>query len=170
MAVKITRNFSDADVEVVITQKLKIIEPAILEQLQITGEEFVKNARISGNYKDQTGNLRNSIGYVILRNGEQLYENFTLSARVKVKGTGKGTGIRQKYSKGSEQGEGIAIDMIRDLIPKYPTGYVLIVVAGMNYAAAVESKGKDVLTGSSLIAIRDLKKAFAEIQSQADRI
>src|SRR5512140_2861072 len=45
------------------------------------GEEFIKNAReqmqshAMGTYEDQTTNLRNSIGYFVILNGEIVYEN-----------------------------------------------------------------------------------------------
>jgi hypothetical protein len=42
----------------------------------------------------------------------------------------------------------------------------VIVVAGMSYAAAVESKGRDVLTGSSQVAVSSLKKAIERINDK----
>lgn len=38
-----------------------------------------------------------------------------------------------------------------------------MVVAGKNYAAAVEARGLDVITGSSLIAADELKKSLAQL-------
>jgi hypothetical protein len=40
----------------------------------------------------------------------------------------------------------------------------LIVVAGMDYAAAVESRGKDVLTASSIKAKNELKQAIKDLK------
>lgn len=167
MAVSITPKFSNEQLEALIVAKMRKAEPQILQILQKIGEEFVRNARLNGDYKDRTGNLRNSIGYVILKNGEQLHENFTLAARVSAEGSGKS---KTKFTKGSAEGKAIAMEFIKDLLPQFPTGYVLIVVAGMNYAAAVESKGRDVLTGSSKIATRNLKKAMETIQGKLDRL
>lgn len=163
MDIKITPKFSDDDLERMILAKMQKAEPVILTMLQKIGEEFVRNARLNGSYKDQTGNLRNSIGYVILKNGEQLFENFTLAARVSAKG-------KTKFTKGSAEGKEIAMQLIKDLTPQFPTGIVLIVVAGMNYAAAVESKGREVLTGSSKIATRSLEKAMESINGKLDRL
>jgi len=42
-----------------------------------------------------------------------------------------------------------AMNVLDDIAAQYPTGMILVVVAGMEYAAAVESKGYDVITGSS---------------------
>ena len=52
----------------------------IVRVLRYCGEMAVNEARNNGNYKDQTGNLRNSIGYVIAINGKILDENFLESA------------------------------------------------------------------------------------------
>lgn len=104
----------------------------ILELLKHTGEEFVKTARLEGNYVDWTGNLRSSIGYVIAKNGKILGQNFQLSEKA---GTDKATGKRQ------------AEQLAMDLVKTYATGYVLIGVAGMKYAAFVEAmENKDVIS------------------------
>ncbi|MDR2968592.1 MAG: hypothetical protein LBV32_03185 [Tannerellaceae bacterium] len=107
-------------------------EFVILDLLYRTGEEFVKVARLEGQYKDHTGNLRSSIGYVIVRNGTIIGRNFQLSEK---EGTDKKTGKRE------------AEQLAMDLVSTYSTGYVLIGVAGMKYAAIVEAmENKDVLT------------------------
>lgn len=106
----------------------------INQTLQLTGEEFVKAARLSGNYKDRSGNLRSSIGYVIVRNGRILGRNFELAD----KGTDKQTGKRE--------GEQLAMDLVKT----FNTGYVLIGVAGMKYAVFVEAmENYDVLTNAA---------------------
>ena len=45
-------------------------EDKMLVFLQAGGEKFIEVARRSGSYKDQTGNLRSSIGYIIAKDGE----------------------------------------------------------------------------------------------------
>lgn len=47
----------------------------ILLFLQAGGERFVKYARENGSYEDRTGNLRSSIGYIIVKNGDIVMEN-----------------------------------------------------------------------------------------------
>lgn len=104
----------------------------ILELLKRTGEEFVKVARESGRYIDHTGNLRSSIGYVIVRDGSINNKNFQLSDK---EGTDKRTG--------KMKGEQLALDVAKT----YTKGYVLIGVAGMKYAAHVEAmENKDVIS------------------------
>ena len=104
----------------------------IMDLLQRTGEEFVEIARLEGNYIDHTGNLRSSIGYVIVKDGSIVGRNFQVSEQA---GTDKQTGKRD--------GEQLAMDLVRT----FSKGYVLIGVAGMKYAIFVEAmENKDVLT------------------------
>lgn len=124
--------------------KLKRIDSAIVSRFIFIGETFVINARsktaAEGGFNDQTGNLRSSICYVVFKDGIK-------------RSPGNIPDLSRK--------------LVEELKSKHLSGYVLIVVAGMNYAAAVESKGKDVLTGSSIkakamvqAAIKDFKKGL----------
>lgn len=107
-------------------------EFVIMDLLQRTGEEFVKIARLEGNYIDHTGNLRSSIGYVIVKDGSIAGRNFQVSEQA---GTDKQTGRRE--------GEQLAMDLVKT----FSKGYVMIGVAGMKYAVFVEAmENKDVLT------------------------
>ncbi|CAL67389.1 hypothetical protein [Christiangramia forsetii] len=110
------------------SDQIEQIEDKSIEALRYQGEEFINKARNSGNYTDRTGNLRASVGYVILKDGQEIDSSFT---------GGKSQGVKAAKK---------AIDEVRGLFGK---GLVLIGVAGMNYAAAVESKGFDVITGSA---------------------
>ena len=115
-------------------------EKDIIELFQYVGEEVVNSARQHGSYKDRTGNLRSSIGYVIVIKGNIVAQSFP----------GKKT-----------EGKSTAVDRAKELAGKHSTGVNLIVVAGMQYAAAVESKGYDVLSGSASKAeklLKDLKR------------
>lgn len=125
----------------------KKMDQAIINRLIYVGESFVRNARLNGNYADHTGNLRSSIGYIILKNGRTINQLFEEAD----KGNDKKSGVKAGARVASE------------LKKRYPNGYVLIVVAGMNYAAAVESKGKDVITGSS-------KQAEAMLESFMNKL
>ncbi|MBC5635180.1 HK97 gp10 family phage protein [Parabacteroides hominis] len=106
-------------------------EEQIYKLLQRAGEEFVKIARKKGNYKDHTGNLRSSIGYVIVKDGDILTENYEQSTI----GTDKQTGIRE------------AKRLVSELTSVYSDGWVLVGVAAMPYAVYVEAIDcKDVAT------------------------
>ena len=92
------------------------------------GEQFINKARVNGNYTDQTGNLRASIGYIVLKDGAILNQAF-----------------QENKQEGIAQGQKIA----NEIAQQYTRGFILIGVAGMNYAASVEAKGYDVISGSA---------------------
>lgn len=142
----IVPKFTKEGIRTALEQRKKRIEAAVILNLKRIGEQFVKNARETDTYKDRTGNLRSSIGYVILRNGVQVSENFE--------------------SRGGKQGIETARKVIEEAKQNFPMGYVLIGVAGMDYAAAVESHGLDVITSSSKIAETNLKTAVQRIKSK----
>lgn len=141
----IKATFTLPDIEAFINQKLIRANQAILNAYQFAGETFVREARLKsseeGGFHDITGNLRSSIGFIIIENGKQIINDFQESEI----GTDKATGT----AAGLEFAESIASE--------FPKGIALICVAGMGYAAAVESKGKDVITGSTLNLQTQLK-------------
>ena len=98
--------------------------------LQSVGERVVKYAREHGSYTDQTGNLRHSIGYVIIQYGKVVSENFS---------SGNG------YPEAQQEAREAAMKVASEL-PKMHT--YLVWVAGMKYARYVEAKGYDVIQGS----------------------
>lgn len=142
----VTPQFSASDVRKVLEEKKRRFEQATLLTLSKVGEDFITNARSNDTYIDQTGNLRSSVGYIILKNGEQV-----LIA---------GFEIVKQGTEGVVNGPKIA----SEIAAKYPIGFVLIVVAGMEYAAAVEAKGYDVLTASGIKAENDLKRFLKKLQ------
>ncbi len=121
-------NRLNADMENIIAKLLKM--------LMYIGERCISEARTSGNYTDRTGNLRGSIGYVVLRNGVVQNMNAPMSKSKR---------------------------FIEELIPKYSKGIVLVVVAGMNYAAYVEAKNYNVLASSELEAEKLVNRLLLQI-------
>ena len=119
--------FSGKQIANIFEQFQKNVHNDVITKLRFVGEEFVNKARLNGNYKDRTANLRSSIGYIILFNGKIIENNF------------------EGESIGKSQGKKVALE----LISQYPDGYVLIGVAGMKYAAYVEAKNYDVITGAA---------------------
>lgn len=149
--------------------KMQVLAQHIIKQLSYIGEECVKTARENGSYNDITGNLRSSIGYVVLHDGkpvkqggfQQVHgrgENMSL-VRFKTK-----SGKEVKYWAKGESGDGskgvqTGQKLLQKLQAKFPWGIALIVCAGMNYAAYVESiHHKDVLTSAELRAEELAKK------------
>jgi hypothetical protein len=154
----IIARFKPSDVSAMINQRMQRIDTVLLQRLKKIGEECVNKARITGRYVDQTGNLRNSIGYVIVKDGNILKENFKATAKV--------TGANGKAGKGSKGGVGVGREFARELAMRYSNGYALIVVAGMNYAAAVESRGKDVLTSAEQLASEEVPKMMETLKAK----
>jgi hypothetical protein len=114
------------------------------EAFQKTCLEITNLAKSTNTYKDQTNNLRSSIGYIVYDKGELVNEMFTKA----------GTGAEGDGSKGINQGKQIAEQAVK----KYPDALVGVIVAGMEYALYVEAKGYDVLTGSCIQAKTILEK------------
>jgi hypothetical protein len=145
---RLFRKFTNADIHKKILTDISRIREASLSRMQRVGESFITDARNNGKYTDRTGNLRSSVGYIILENGVQYFSGGFIQVKQGFEGIKKGKSF------------------IDSLASKYPRGIVLVCVAGMSYAAAVEAKGKDVITGSSQIAKAELKRAFERIAAK----
>lgn len=130
--------------------KKKQLISHLVTQLSYIGEACVKLAREGGTYRDITGNLRSSIGYVVLYNGE-----VQISGAPKQYSGTQGNGA---------QGVAASESLLNRLKAKFPWGVVLIVCAGMQYAALVEDvRHKVVLAQAELEADRLLKELLGSI-------
>ncbi len=133
----------------------------IFEVLSYVGIESVNYAKQYHGYRDQTGNLTSSIGYAIIYDGVIKKEHFGgKTASVSTFGS---AGHKKKRVKATETGRDEGAKIIQELAHQYPTGMILVVVAGMEYAAAVESKGYDVISGSSVKAEELMRFMKAEL-------
>lgn len=131
----IKRQTPQRQIEQYTRAEIQKLEQRIAKTLMYIGEQCVNEARDSGAYINQTGNLRSSIGYVILHDGEVVVEPEFIQYK--------------DGQNGVERGK----DFIKELIARTGKGFSLIVVAGMEYAAYVEAKGLNVLSSSELKAI-----------------
>jgi hypothetical protein len=126
-------NFNEAKSMKDIEQQAETLYQKIINVFIYNAEQFIINARgqaqdhAQGTYKDQTTNLRNSIGYFIFHNGELVHEKNEI--------------ITNK-------------SIIEEFVK--PTGFQLILIAGMNYASYVESKGYNVISYQADICMIDL--------------
>lgn len=136
----ITPQFTPADIERMLKEKIAKYEEKIVRILRIIGEKCINEARTNGSYQDQTGNLRSSIGYVVLQDGKAIEKG----------------GFKLTKSGGNGQTEGEAF--INKVISQYPKGFVLVVVAGMKYAAYVEARNYNVLSSAELLAEKEVPK------------
>ena len=125
---------------------------AIVDIFSYIGEESVKKAREDHekNWKDQTGNLRSSIGYMVTYNGKEVLRNGFAPTQGK---TGNG-------AEGQAEGQRV----IEGLKGTNTEGFALIVVAGMNYAEHLEASGKyDVLAHVELFARKRMPEMLERI-------
>lgn len=142
----ISANFNINDIDATFKALLAEMDRQLIESLTRVGEEAVKLAKMippERGFKDRTGNLRSSIGYVVLVDGKPVNVAF---AAVKGGHAGVNEGQRLALQVGSKT-----------------EGYALVVVAGMNYAVHVESKGRDVLTSAEKFAEKEVAKHLADL-------
>ena len=111
------------------------------------GEKVVKYAREHVTYTDRTANLRNSIGYMVVQNGRIVQTAFTGRTAPTTEGGD------------SNKAHQIGLDYAKEVFSNLSKNKTyLIWVAGMDYAAAVEAKGYDVITGSGNWAESEAQK------------
>ena len=122
------------------------IKQAVIYNLQVIGQKCVDEARMKGSYKDQTGNLRSSTGYVLVVDGEIVSES--------------AFDVVKDGQQGSEEGKAFAESLVKD----YPTGIALVVVAGKNYAQYVAARGYDVLDSAELLGEQLVHKMVEDLQ------
>lgn len=147
-------NFSMGDVHNHFADYAVRVHRATVKVLQYIGEQCVKLAREKGTYNDITGNLRNSIGYVLVKNGSIISKNFEAKVESKVLSSANGKGILE--------GEALAVE----LASRVEKGYALIVVAGMHYAHYVETLNKDVLDSAERWADEQVPRLMQRLKNQ----
>lgn len=140
MGIKVSGNDSIAE----FTDKaLEILRDNIIEVLSYLGEQGINKARLPhlGDWNDITGNLRSSIGYGVYEHGkEQILSAFEV--------------VRKGH-----EGKAKGIALVEELARKYSNTFVLVVVAGMDYASYVEAKeNRDVLASATLDALSKMDR------------
>ena len=127
------------------------IEEALIYQLEYLIAELENHAKLSADYTDQTSNLKSSIGGVVLKDGRPItYRGFS--------GSGK-------------EGGKTGLEYINQLINDNKNGYVLLVVAGMEYATYVENYHElNVLKKSELKMQREIPKILTKLKSKINKL
>lgn len=127
------------------------IQRLTIRALSYLGEQCVNLARDRApelSWIDRTGNLRSSIGYILTHNGNVIqYYGF------------------EQVKQGSD-GVKIGKDFALEIARRFSNEYVLVIVAGMNYAEYVEARGKDVLSTPELFARKELPKIMEKLKNQ----
>ncbi|MRM93777.1 hypothetical protein D1Z98_01970 [Riemerella anatipestifer] len=129
--------FSMKDIDAFLQKAEEGYIQKLVRVLRIVGEKCVNEARANGSYQDQTADLRNSIGFIVVVDGKVVTEDFRLTANGKI--PSKEDPL--KYGR----------ELAYQVAPKF-RGIALIVVAGMRYGSYVESKGRVVLTSAEQLA------------------
>lgn len=142
----------ETEIDAYIDASIEKARNSIVQCLMFVGESCVTEARDNGSYMDQTGNLRSSIGYAVVVDGQ--------IARSKV----------SEQVKDGVAGKGEATAFLSRLASEHKTGICLIVVAGMNYAVYVEGRGKNVLTSAKLLADRLVPQMLEQLGFTIKRI
>jgi hypothetical protein len=150
MGIRMTTKLSE--VHDMLMRETERVERLTIRALSKLGEQCVTKIRDRAGDKswyDQTGNLRSSVGYVIAHNKNIIqYSTFN------------------QVKQGSE-GVKTGKDLAKELAKRYSNNYVLIVVAGMNYAEFVEAMdNKDVLASTELWAREQVPLMLEKLKRQ----
>lgn len=144
----ITPRFSDDDIKRMFEPAINAVVERQIQRLSYLGELCAKEAKENHTYNDDTGALTGSFGYFILIDGILYSLKFSASAHK------------------------IAVENYMSIIEitslSYNHGVVLVVVAGMNYALYVESKGYNVLSSSEHLAQKELPRMLADLNKNID--
>ena len=132
----------------------KILHEEIFRALAYLGEQSVTRIRDRGpkeSWFDQTGNLRSSIGYAVYGEGRKIIES--------------AFDVVKDGNEGPSEGK----RMIDELASKYAETFALVVVAGMEYADAVEARdNKDVLASTELWAKAKVQEYLDRAKTRAE--
>ena len=118
----------------------------VIAVLKYVGDKAVTEARENHWYQNQTGNLESSIGYCIAENGRIIF--------------GGDFEVVKDGHNGAEEGR----KFLQRLVEEHSSGLVLIVVAGMEYAAFVEAKNLNVLDSAEQLTERLLPQMIKDIK------
>lgn len=124
--------------------KAERIEEGFIDKLNYLALEairYIRDRSEEESWRDHTGNLRSSIGYILVFNGLTVHRG--------------GFEVVRNGRQGAADGRRYA----EELASKYPAGYALIVVAGMEYASYVEAmENKDVLASGKVFLEKKVKE------------
>lgn len=136
----------------------EIIKSLTIRALSELGEECVNRVRDrSGDesWYDHTGNLRSSVGYIVLYEGKEAQRGGFMPTSAP-----EGNG-----SKGKQEGQNYLEETAKTVAES--SDFSLVVVAGMNYAEFVEAMdNKDVLASTELWAREQVPLMLEKLKRQ----
>lgn len=148
ITIKISKSNLKKDLE----EMIRRINAITVNELHNVGLQIITEARLKsghevGGFNDQTGALRASIGYIVLHNGSVLVTDFDE--------------LNDTTGAGAQNG----LDYANEVGLNYPKGFVLVMVAGQEYATYVEDLGYDVISGSTMMAGKLMKEINNNIKN-----
>lgn len=142
-------------------ERRRIITNTLNTSLMQVAEEAVTYSKDNKEYKDHTANLKNSISFALYLDGELVTSKIGNDYNPTYKDE-KGRIKHNPYSKGE------VMQFRENALSEYakkegvvaPSGYSLLIVAGMNYGKYVEDKGYNVLHLTKYFLKKEMKKAL----------
>lgn len=122
----------------------------IINDLCYIGDQADKYARRNHSYKDWSGNLTSSIGYALYENDKPL----VLSEFKQI--------VAPYPDKNGKKGSEIGKEFTAEVAKLAKQKHRLVVVAGMDYAEAVQARGKEVLQGAIILVKNLLKRWYPD--------
>lgn len=133
-----------------IEAELERQQNALVNQLGYIGEDAInqqKQVSKDLGFEDQTGNLRSSYGFRLVKNGKLVSEDgFEQILPTATEGVKKGK------------------DFAKEIAGSAKEHTTLVLVAGMEYAGAVASKGRDVLDTAEIVTTRAVRSATRNLR------
>jgi hypothetical protein len=125
----------------------QVIEKSMIYRLEYLVAQLVNHAKLSAGYEDQTSNLKSSIGGVLLKDRKPItYTGFVNQGN-------------------ATDGENKGVDFMSKVSQSQPNGYVIVLVAGMEYATYVEDyHNKNVLKKSELKMMAELPSIINKLK------
>lgn len=136
-----------AEIRRELEREVELRKRVLRRSLLAAAEEISNTARSTNSYKDRTGNLRSSVGAVVVQDGKIVGRRGFEKVNHGVDGDAEGRDYAESLAKNS------------------PSGTVLIAVAGKKYASYVADKGYDVLDSAELLAERIVPQMLAELNT-----
>lgn len=144
MGVKATTSM--AQINKMLREEAERQRKVLIRTLLYCAEEITNAARTTDSYTDRSGNLRSSVGCIVIVDGTIIQEY----------------GFEQvkEGSQGVTDGKEFAYSLAR----QYPHGVAIIAVAGKEYASYVADKGYDVLDSARVLAKKVVEMSLKELK------
>lgn len=144
MGVKATTSM--AQINKMLREEVERQRKVLIRTMLYCAEEITNAARTTNSYTDRSGNLRSSVGCIVIVDGTIIQEY----------------GFEQvkEGSQGVIDGKEFAYSLAR----QYPHGVAIIAVAGKEYASYVADKGYDVLDSARVLAKKVVEMSLKELK------